>query len=129
MNENFGNPSEDAHLFIEELKKDEKNGAFNEISLNQKTNQLEKILYISKNMFEYKDKFLDVVFVDSTYKRNRFNMPVVNILGINNFGRNILLGFALVNEETTNAYDWLFKMLKKIWKKEPNFLLQTNLKL
>jgi len=123
MNENFGNPSEDAHLFIEEIKKDEKNGAFNEISLNQKTNQLEKILYISKNMFEYKDKFLDVVFVDSTYKRNRFNMPVVNILGINNFGRNILLGFALVNEETTNAYDWLFKMLKKIWKKEPNFFV------
>lgn len=70
-------------------------------------------------MLELKEKFFDVLLVDSTYKRNRFNMPVVNILGLNNFGRNILLGFCLIDEETTEAYTWVFKHLKKIWKNEP----------
>ena len=71
-------------------------------------------------MVKYSEKFLDVVLVDSTYKRNRFNLPLVNIIGINNYGRNILLGFGLLSKEDIESYSWIFENLKYVWKKDPN---------
>ena len=53
-------------------------------------------------MLIYSRYFLDVVIIDSTYKRNRFNLPLVNIIGINNSGQNILLAFSLLQEKRKN---------------------------
>ena len=65
--------------------------------------------------------FLDMVIIDATYKRNRFNMPLINVVGVNNYGRTILLAFGLMDDEKANSYDWLFKSLKEIWKKNQIF--------
>ena len=66
-------------------------------------------------MQTYSQFFLDVVLVDSTYKRNRFNLPLVNVVGINNYGKTIMLAFGLLSEETTGAYIWFFKEIKRAW--------------
>ena len=66
-------------------------------------------------MQTYSQFFLDVVLVDSTYKRNRFNLPLVNVVGINNYGKTIMLAFGLLSEETTEAYTWFFKEIKRAW--------------
>ena len=74
-------------------------------------------------MLNYAQYFLDIVIVDSTYKRNRFNMVLINILGVNNYGKNVMLAFGLASDETISTYDWIFKNLKKAWKKDPlNFI-------
>jgi len=127
MDLNFGNASKDAASFVEEVRKDILlRGGTYRMEEDSKTKELKKILYVSGVMLSYKDKFLDIIIVDSTYKRNRFNMPVVNVIGVNNFGRNILLAFCLLNEETTSSYDWLFKNLKDIWKKEPTCIISDE---
>jgi len=58
--------------------------------------------------------------VDSTYRRNRFNLALVNVLGINNLGKNIILAFGLLGSETKESYAWFFSELKKAWgRKDP----------
>jgi len=67
-------------------------------------------------MILYSKYFLDIILVDSTYRRNRFNLILVNVLGVNNYGKNILLAFGLLSSETKENYDWFFSQLKKAWK-------------
>ena len=74
-------------------------------------------------MLDYAKHFLDIVLVDSTYKRNRFNLTIVNIIGISNYGKNLMLGFGLLSNEKKESHSWLFSNLKKAWRQEPlNFV-------
>ena len=66
-------------------------------------------------MLLYAKYFLDIIIVDSTYRRNRFNLILVNVLGINNYGKNICLAFSLISSEKKENYDWIFSQLKKAW--------------
>ena len=101
-------------------KKRKKNGGyFSYLKNNQ--NRFQKCLYLSEIMRNYSNYFLDTIIVDATYKRNLFDFILVNLIGFNNHGQNIMLEFELLTEETTDAYDWLFKSLKEAWiKKQPN---------
>jgi len=38
---------------------------------------------------------------------------------MNNLGHSILLAFALISDETTESYKWVFRKLKQVWKKDP----------
>ncbi len=46
----------------------------------------------------------DVVFMDATYAANTKSMPLVVFTGLNNEGKNVLLGYALVQRETLETY-------------------------
>lgn len=128
MNENFGKADDDADSLVREIEKDiELNGGHYEIFLD-KDNKLQKILYMSFQMLEYAKFFLDIVIVDATYRRNRFNMPLVNICGIDNFGGTIFLAFALINDEKKESYDWLFSKLREIWKSNPIYFISDECK-
>ena len=74
MNINFGVPDIDAYNFSEMTEKASKeNGAFFAIKLHtSNNNQFQRALYLSPDMLEYANYFLDIVIVDATYKRNRF---------------------------------------------------------
>ena len=119
----FGNPHEDAYNFV---KMAEENvlaeGGYFKMRLIE--DKLTSALYISKTMMTYSKVFLDIILVDATYKRNRFNMPIVSIVGINNFGHAIILAFAILHNETIESYDWLFGKLREAWRNlEPlNFI-------
>ena len=123
MELNFGHADEDANNLSDLIKKDVKeNGGTFQFETGKNLN-LEKILYISHRMLQYSNFFLDAVIIDSTYGHNRFNMPLINIVGINSFGKTIILGFALLNNETTQSYDWVFKNFKNHWKRKPGFVI------
>ncbi len=70
-------------------------------------------------MKKYAYYFSDFVLIDATYKRNRFNLPLINIVGVDNLGRTIVLGFGMLNDETLASYNWFFKKLKNCWQKNP----------
>jgi len=126
LEQNFGKPNEDADSFIKIIETDiNTNGGFYDILLD-KDNRLQKVLYISKQMLEYSEMFLDIIFVDSTYRRNRFNMPLFNVCGINNFGKTIMLAFAVLNNETKETYDWVFSGLRRAWKSNPAYIISDE---
>ena len=76
-------------------------------------------------MLTYAEYFLDIVIVDTTYKRNRFNLQLINVIGINNNGSSIMLAFGLLSEETILSFSWFFGELKRAWgnKKPSNFII------
>lgn len=120
---NYGKPDEDANLFKEIIKEYvNSRGGYYSIEIGEK-DTLQKILFVSDQMLNYATKFLDVVLIDATYRRNRFNMPIVNVVGINNYGKTIFLGFAIVNNEKAESYSWVFNNLKKAWKTEPQIFI------
>ena len=90
-------------------------------------NALQKVLYISgsqlKRFHTYEE---DVLLVDSTFKCNRFNLPMVNFIFIDNHGRNNLLGYALVDDETEETYIWIFQNLSSILQKHPQVILSDE---
>ena len=130
LKENFGTTDEDAFNFIQLAKTDvEKNGGFFEVEASE-DNRLIKVLYISGVMLKYAKKFLDVVIVGSTYKRNRFNPPLVNIVGINNLGFTIFFAFSFKLFFPFQELLIVVGISKKIWyvicqislKKTKNFI-------
>jgi hypothetical protein len=48
----------------------------------------------------------DVLLMDATYKTNRFNMLLVNTVGINNCNRTFFISFAFMSSETNVDYKW-----------------------
>ncbi|CDW84932.1 UNKNOWN [Stylonychia lemnae] len=55
----------------------------------------------------------DVMFMDATYKTNFHSLALTVFSGVNNEGKNVVLGFALVKRETMDTYKWLLKNLKR----------------
>ena len=53
----------------------------------------------------------DVVFMDATYKTNHHSLALTVFSGVNNEGKNVVLGFALVKRETMDTYKWLLSNL------------------
>jgi len=123
MRESFGRADQDAFNFVSLAKEDVKiNGGYFNITLDGQ--HFKRSLCVSNTMLKYAKKFLDVVIIDATYKRNRFNLPLVNIIGVNNHGQNILLGFGLISNEDNASYDWIFYNLKLAWKRDlENFIV------
>jgi hypothetical protein len=45
--------------------------------------------------------------MDATYATNPYKMALVVLSGVNNEGRNCILGYALLKRETMDSYIWL----------------------
>ncbi|XP_044344058.1 protein FAR1-RELATED SEQUENCE 5-like [Triticum aestivum] len=57
---------------------------------------------------DYQD-YGDVVVFDSTYKMNRYGMPFVPFVGVNNHRCTTVFGCAIVSDETEATYVWLLQ--------------------
>lgn len=128
LEKTLGTPDKDAYEFVNLAKEDvKKNNGYFAYHTDQ-NDEFKKCIYLSQTMIHYSKYFLDTVIVDATYKRNRFNLILVNIVGFNNHGQNIMLGFGLLTEETVQSYEWIFKHLKQGWnQKEPdNFICDES---
>jgi len=51
--------------------------------------------------------YSDVVFMDATYSTNYYRMPLVVFSSVNNEGKNTILAFGLLKNETLDSYIWL----------------------
>lgn len=101
----------DAQRFIEALKcakqKDEK---FQYIYTMDDGRRLENVFWCHAQSFEWYKMYGDVVVFDTTYKVNAYDMPCAFFVGIDNHGKSILFGSALLRNETTQTFRWLMKV-------------------
>ena len=56
----------------------------------------------------YQD-FGDCVMFDTTYKTNKYHMPLGVFVGTNNHLHTTFFGFALIRDEDADSFKWLFK--------------------
>uniref|UniRef100_A0A803N035 Protein FAR1-RELATED SEQUENCE n=1 Tax=Chenopodium quinoa TaxID=63459 RepID=A0A803N035_CHEQI len=73
-------------------------------------NKLENLFWCRAQSFDCYQKYGDVVVFDTTYKVNSYNMPCGIFVGIDNHGKTILFGCALLRNETTSTFKWLMKV-------------------
>ncbi|XP_068664549.1 protein FAR1-RELATED SEQUENCE 4-like isoform X2 [Aristolochia californica] len=62
----------------------------------------------AKSRMDY-THFGDVVTFDTTYLRNKYQMPLATFVGLNHHGQSVLLGCALITDETTSSFTWVFR--------------------
>ena len=53
--------------------------------------------------------FGDVVVFDSTYKINRYNLPLVPFVGVNHHKHTVIFGCGIISHENKNSYEWLLR--------------------
>ena len=46
----------------------------------------------------------ELLILDSTYKTNRFGLPLLNIIGVDYMQKTFFVGFCFLSEETESAY-------------------------
>ncbi len=56
--------------------------------------------------------FPEVVIADATYKLNRFNMPCIIHIGVDNMGRSFPISFSLVTREDEQQYAYTLRQLR-----------------
>ncbi|XP_058188771.1 protein FAR1-RELATED SEQUENCE 11-like isoform X2 [Rhododendron vialii] len=101
----------------------EENSKFQYAFTVDEERKLEHIFWSHALSFDWYQKFGDVVVFDTTYKVNAYQMPFGIFVGINNHGKTILFGCALLRNETTSAFRWLFKTFTALMKKQPKTIL------
>ncbi|XP_037410250.1 protein FAR1-RELATED SEQUENCE 6-like [Triticum dicoccoides] len=55
------------------------------------------------------ESFHDVITFDTTYLMNKYDMPFACFVGVNHHGHSVLLGCALLSNEDTATFVWLFQ--------------------
>ncbi|CAJ2644600.1 unnamed protein product [Trifolium pratense] len=53
--------------------------------------------------------FGDVLAFDTTYRKNKYNYPLVVFSGCNHHSQTVIFGAALVSDETTETYKWVLR--------------------
>jgi hypothetical protein len=66
--------------------------------------KLEHIFWSPIPCFDWYQKYGDVIVFYTTYKVNAYDMPFGIFVGVNNHGKTILFGCALLCNETTCAF-------------------------
>lgn len=70
--------------------------------------------------------FHDVIFVDTTFSKNRFNMVMLDIVGVDQYGHNVLFGFALLNDSKEATFVWAFEHFQRIMEKSPKVVFSDQ---
>ncbi|KAL2898169.1 Protein FAR-RED ELONGATED HYPOCOTYL 3 [Bienertia sinuspersici] len=55
-----------------------------------------------------------VVGIDSTYKTNKYNMPLVETVGVTPCNDNLLIGYALLQKKSSGSYQWVLECFGNI---------------
>ncbi|XP_068484204.1 protein FAR1-RELATED SEQUENCE 2 isoform X2 [Phaseolus vulgaris] len=79
----------------------------------------------SKGRFDYPN-FHDIVLIDTFYLKNKYKIPFVPFVGVNNHFQYILLGCALVGEESVSAFMWLMRAWLKAMSNLPPKVIITD---
>ena len=77
----------------------------------------------SQSRQDYAD-FGDVLVFDSTYKTNRYAMPFIPFVGINNHRQTTVFACAIVSDEKEVTYKWLLEtFLKAMYQQKPKGII------
>lgn len=114
----------EAHEFISRLMhlKNSENW-FVEVDLDPVSLRLKRVFWMSANGKNFCSRYSDIWEGDATYKTNRFGMPLVLFTGCDNNGITVLLGGALVCDESLESYVWVLNALKAAANVHPDVLM------
>ncbi|XP_023523301.1 protein FAR1-RELATED SEQUENCE 6-like isoform X2 [Cucurbita pepo subsp. pepo] len=78
------------------------------VDLNEK-GSLMNLFWVSSRSKAAYNYFGDVVYIDTSCLANKYEVPLVSIIGINHHGQSVLFGCGLLAMEAAESYIWLFR--------------------
>ena len=122
----YGKPSKESEKLAELLEKDsETRGGFCRLERN-KENELLRFCCMTKRMIKIANTFNDVIIIDATHKSNRFNMPLLDIVVINNMGKTSTCFFSLLNNQTYESFHWALEQFKGKLEQSPAIIFSDE---
>jgi len=89
----------------------------------KKDNKIERLFFSTPRMIRNYELYGDIVLIDSTYRVNQYNLPLIVYSGIDSYGRNILFALAIVNDETGTTHKWCMEKFFELHIKHPNIVM------
>lgn len=74
---------------------------------------------MSKRMKTMLEFFTDVLIIDGSHKTNRFGLPFLDIVLVNNYGQTSTCFVALVEDQTYESFLWAINHFKSQLKTMP----------
>ena len=123
--EEMGKVTEDAQVFIKMLEEDviKYGGVYNSRFIE---NKLQGCCFSSKRMIGLLEFFSDVLVVDASHKTNRFNLPVLDVILINNYGQSCTCFFSLMPNQKYDSFEWSLSNFQKQLKKTPKVIFSDD---
>ncbi|XP_078154610.1 protein FAR1-RELATED SEQUENCE 5-like [Carex rostrata] len=100
----------DAHAVVQYCieKKSQDPNFFYEIQTDEEDRMI-NFFWIDSTARQYYERFGDVLVFDTTYKTNKYSLPLGNFVGVNNHTQSIMFGFVLLQNEQEETFVWLFE--------------------
>ncbi|XP_039816252.1 protein FAR1-RELATED SEQUENCE 5 isoform X8 [Panicum virgatum] len=97
-----------------------------DVDADPKTRLLKNIFWShASQRAEYRD-FGDVITFDMTHKTNSKHMPLAMFVGANNKLKNVSFGKAMIGDETTGSFKWLFETFKNCMGGRQPYVILTD---
>ena len=110
--EEFGKASMDAQVLVELLTEDSRERQYFFKSENSENGVLKNFCFMTPKMLTLANEFNDIFIIDTTHKINRFNLPLLDIILIDNLGRSITCFIAILPDSTEASFNWALAAFK-----------------
>ena len=74
--------------------------------INKTNGRLLRLFIAMPKSIKYLARNPNVLLIDATYKTNRFNMPLIDTISIDNCNKTFFISFAFMSGETNTNYEW-----------------------
>jgi MULE transposase domain len=78
---------------------------------------------------QYLQSHHDVLLIDNTYSTNRFDMPLIDIVGINYNNKSFFVAFAFLSDQSEVMHKWALTQLRGLFNSnniEPPSAISTD---
>ncbi|KAJ6436940.1 hypothetical protein O9K51_10476 [Purpureocillium lavendulum] len=72
------------------------------------------VLFAHPDLLAYLQAYPDLLFLDCTYKTNRYGMPLLDMIGVDACERSFCIAFAFLSGETEEDYIWALDRLRSV---------------
>ncbi|KAH7461505.1 hypothetical protein FOMA001_g18980 [Fusarium oxysporum f. sp. matthiolae] len=99
------------HAFANQLDKE---GFWNRMQLDSH-DRVTAVLFAHPESLGYLKAYPDLLFLDCTYKTNKYGMPLLDIIGVDACQRSFCIAFAFLSGESEEDYTWALDRLRSMY--------------
>ncbi|CAG8519083.1 312_t:CDS:2 [Dentiscutata erythropus] len=85
-----------------------------EITYSVNNSKLHCLFFTTNSALAMFKCYPEILLIDSMYKTNRFEMPLLLIYGVDTMGITFLIASRLLANETTSSFCWILQQLKQL---------------
>lgn len=89
-------------------------------------NRLTAIFFAHPDSIAYLQCNPDVLLLDCTYKTNKHQMPLLDMVGVDSCQRSFCIAFAFLSGETEEDYSWALENLRSLYQRDLPSVILTD---